>query len=92
MDPLQLAIIGIVVVVFVVLGPKKIPELARALGMARKEFNEGMKAPPSTAGSPTMMGGSMDELMAAAHKLGITTEGKTKEQISDEIIRKTAGT
>ena len=98
MDPLQLAIIGIVIVVFVVMGPKKIPELARALGMARKEFSEGMKAEPTvTATAPTMAAtmastGTLDELMMAAHKLGISTEGKTKEQIQDEIIRKTAGT
>jgi sec-independent protein translocase protein TatA len=99
MDPLQLAIIGIVIVVFVVMGPKKIPELARALGMARKEFSEGMKAEPTVAAAaaPTMgpamaSSGTLDELMMAAHKLGIATEGKTKEQIQDEIIRKTAGT
>jgi len=98
MDPLQLAIIGIVIVVFVVMGPKKIPELARALGMARKEFSEGMKAEPTMPAAastmaPTMASsGTLDELMTAARKLGISTEGKTKEQIQDEIVRKTAGT
>jgi len=30
--------------------------------------------------------------MVAARKLGISTEGKTREQISAEIVRKTAGT
>ena len=92
MDPLELVIIGIVVVVFIVLGPSKIPQLARALGSAKKEFNEGAKI-PTTSGMPasdTQMGG--DDLMVAARKLGISTEGKTREQISAEIVRKTAGT
>jgi sec-independent protein translocase protein TatA len=93
MDPIELVIIGIVIVVFVVLGPKKIPELARALGSAKKEFNAGAQSPSQAAtageaGAP--MGG--DDLMMAARKLGISTEGKTREQISAEIVRKTAGT
>jgi hypothetical protein len=32
-----------------------------------------------------------DDLMVAAKRLGIATEGKTREQISAEIVRKTAG-
>jgi sec-independent protein translocase protein TatA len=93
MDPIELVIIGVVVVVVVVMGPKRIPELARALGSAKKEFNAGAA---STSGSTTAavtsdpMGG--DDLMVAARKLGISTEGKTREQISAEIVRKTAGT
>ncbi len=91
MDVLQLAIIGVIIVVFVVLGPKKIPELARALGMAKKEFTAGMENPSSapTPAASSQMG--EDDLMVAARRLGISTEGKTREQISAEIVRKTAG-
>ena len=93
MDPLELVIIGIVVVVFIILGPQKIPQLARALGSAKKEFNEGAKSPTSTSTmSTTDSQAAGDDLMVAARKLGISTEGKTKEQISAEIVRKTAGT
>ncbi|HEV2390092.1 MAG TPA: twin-arginine translocase TatA/TatE family subunit, partial [Nitrososphaerales archaeon] len=69
MDPLELIIIGIVVVVIVVMGPKRIPELARALGSAKKEFNAGAQSPSavSTATGPDMGG---DDLMVAARKLG----------------------
>lgn len=95
MDPLELAIIGIVIVVFIVMGPKKIPELARALGMAKKEFNTaGQMTPvtPATTGMPsTSAPMGEDDLMIAARRLGISTEGKTREQISAEIVRKTAG-
>jgi len=90
MDPLELVIIAVVIVVFLVLGPKKIPELARSLGMAKKEFQAGTQATPAT--SPSTGEASMgDDLMVAAHRLGISTEGKTREQISAEIVRKTAG-
>jgi sec-independent protein translocase protein TatA len=89
MDVPTLVIIGVIVVVFIVLGPKKIPELARALGMAKKEFTEGSQA-TSSGTTATQMGG--DDLMAAARKLGISTEGKTRDEISAEIVRKTAGT
>jgi len=91
MDPLELVIIGVVIVVFLVLGPKRIPELARALGSAKKEFNAGAQSTPA---SSTAMAGSpmeQDDLMIAAQRLGISTEGKTREQISAEIVRKTAG-
>ena len=89
-NPLELAIIGIVIVVFLVLGPKKIPELARALGMAKKEYTAGTQATPSSSSAAgSSMGG--DDLMIAAQRLGISTEGKTREQISAEIVRKTAG-
>jgi len=90
LDVLELAIIGIIIVVFVVLGPKKIPELARALGSAKKEFNAGAQ----TGNAPGPASGSQmgeDDLMVAARRLGISTEGKTREQISAEIVRKTAG-
>jgi len=94
MDPIELVIIGIIVVVIVVMGPKRIPELARALGSAKKEFNAGAASTPGSTTTATVADGQMggDDLMVAARKLGISTEGKTREQISAEIVRKTAGT
>jgi|HubBroStandDraft_1064217.scaffolds.fasta_scaffold151652_2 sec-independent protein translocase protein TatA len=94
MDPIELVIIGIIVVVIVVMGPKRIPELARALGSAKKEFNAGAASTPvsTTATMSSEQKGGGDDLMVAARKLGISTEGKTREQISAEIVRKTAGT
>ncbi len=41
MDALQIVIIGAIAVIILVVGPKKIPELARALGQAKKKFEEG---------------------------------------------------
>lgn len=41
--PIEIAVLAVVVIIFVMWGPKKIPELARSLGRARKEFSEGVK-------------------------------------------------
>ena len=91
-DPIQLVIIGVIVVVIFLWGPQKIPELARALGRARKEFEQGSKELESavTGGmqSPVAPKSSDQVLIETARALGITTEGKTREQISQEIIDK----
>ena len=87
MDVPTLVIIAVIVVVFIVVGPKKIPELARALGMAKKEFNDGVQSQPSVTPTQARDG---DDLMIAARKLGISTEGKTRDEISAEVLRKTA--
>jgi sec-independent protein translocase protein TatA len=89
-DPVQWVIIGIIVIVIFLWGPQKIPDLARALGRAKKEFDQASKevegafaTPPQTQAVPK----TGDQiLIETARRLGITTEGKTREQISQEII------
>jgi sec-independent protein translocase protein TatA len=89
-------IIGVVAIVIIMWGPAKIPEFARSLGRAKGEFSKAQKEftdaanmtekAPSTA-QPTIR--SKDEiLLATAKDLGISTEGKTKEQLSEEIAEK----
>ena len=94
-DPLQLLVIGVIVVVIFLWGPQKIPQLARAIGRAKGEFDNASKEFTNTAllsGSATSSGQppaheTGDQiLLETARKLGISTEGKTKEQISQEII------
>jgi len=81
------AVIILVIVAILIWGPKKIPDLARAIGQARGEFERASKEyttlPPKPAEAT-----SDDMLIETARKLGISTEGKTKEQISQEIIEK----
>jgi sec-independent protein translocase protein TatA len=76
-------VLAIIVVLFV-WGPQKLPEFARSIGLARKEIETAYKE----ATSPTMTSQppEMDPLLETAKKLGISTEGKTKAQISDEIV------
>ncbi len=98
LDPLELVVIGVIVVVIIMWGPKKIPELARSLGIARKEFEQAKKdfQNPSTAlldrvtQSPEgQLVSSPDEVfLQTARRLGISTVGKTKEQIAEEIVKR----
>jgi len=86
-DPLQLIVIGIIVIVVILWGPKKIPELARSIGIARRDFTQASKESANpTAGQLTAANAPDQTLIDTARKLGIDTEGKTREQISDEIV------
>jgi TatA/E family protein of Tat protein translocase len=43
-DPISLAVVAAVAIVVLVMGPKKIPEFAKALGSAKKDFEDAKKA------------------------------------------------
>src|SRR5882672_12632776 len=51
LDPLELATIVGVIIVFFLWGPQKIPELARMIGRARKEFDNATREFQSVANS-----------------------------------------
>ena len=98
MDPIELLIAGAVLLVFFVMGPKKIPELARAIGQAKGEFAAGAAQKPSTiSGLVTTFASSQSAaaspsadavLVETAEKLGIPTQGKTSAEISEAIVSK----
>lgn len=93
-DALEIIIIGVILVVIFLWGPAKIPELARALGRAKKEFETASKEVSDTIAtsqaSPQPATKTGDQiLLDTARQLGISTEGKTREQISQEIVTKT---
>jgi sec-independent protein translocase protein TatA len=86
---MELIVIAVIIVAILLWGPKKLPELAKSIGLAKKEFEkvqkdgetfttQAMTSPPSTD----------DVLIKTAKELGISTEGKTKDQISQEIVEK----
>ncbi len=91
-DPIQWLVIGVIVVVIFLWGPQKIPELAKALGRARKEFDQATKEVNSAmtpVSTPTIEPVSGDQMLIdTARKLGLSTEGKTREQISEEIVKR----
>lgn len=92
-DPIVwILIIGVVVFLF---GANKIPQFARGLGQARREFDMASKGITSGSVPPTAAMSSVnqqstqlsatDPLVVAAQSEGIVTEGKTREQVASEL-------
>ncbi len=85
-----LIVVGVLLVVFL-WGPQKLPELARSIGLAKKEFDKAVKeSTTQTAGANPPSPTGTDPLVSAARNLGIVTEGKTKDEIAREIAEKTS--
>ena len=81
-------------------GGNKLPDLARTIGRAKREFDAAYKqltnpieesasgpGAPWTSAPASIETSSDDVLVTTAKKLGITTEGKTREEISNEILQ-----
>lgn len=80
-------ILLLIIIALILFGPKKLPELARAAGEAVRVFREESQKltseEPKTGGKTSI---SDEDLKKLAEKLGIETEGKTKEQLVEEVI------
>ncbi|MCP8316720.1 MAG: twin-arginine translocase TatA/TatE family subunit [archaeon] len=80
----------ILFVVVLLFGAKKIPEIARALGRARGEFEKGKQEMEKEIREATQAPIKKEEserekLIKVASALGISTYGKTDEQLREEI-------
>ena len=94
LNPLQFGVQGqewiilIVIVVVLLFGAKKIPELARSVGRARGEFEKGKveteeeirKGRENAKKQP-----EREKLENAATSLGIPIEGKSDEELREEV-------
>ena len=87
-------IIIALLVIFFIWGPSKLPELARSLGKAKKEFSKAMKEAEevreqlaSTVNVEDLKK-DVDMLMDMARKLGVPTEGRTRAEIYNDVVAK----
>lgn len=83
-------VILIALVIILIWGPSKLPSLARGMGEAIREFRKaasGIEEEPRRVEKKEEIDQKIVEM---AKSLGISTEGKTKEQILDEINKKLA--
>jgi sec-independent protein translocase protein TatA len=84
----------IVVAIIVLFGASKIPELARSLGKATGEFKKGkheierelIEAEKSVKETPEE--NKPSKIKQMARDIGISIEGKTDEQLLEEIQKK----
>jgi sec-independent protein translocase protein TatA len=83
----EAVVIAIILVVIFIWGPSKLPEVARSIGRARKEFEEASRGLTSSSPLPRVETVGSDPLIDVASRLGIVTEGKTRSEISEEIVR-----
>ena len=89
-----ITVVAILVILFI-WGPQKLPEMARSIGLAKREFEKATKemttlaTAATTAPSTSAASTQQDPLIVAARSLGITTEGKTKEELANEIAQRT---
>ncbi|MEN3048381.1 MAG: twin-arginine translocase TatA/TatE family subunit [Candidatus Caldarchaeales archaeon] len=88
---MEWVIVLAVIAILLLWGPEKIPKIARAIGQARREYErasreitEEIRSAVSEA-QPTPSRAQQPDVIAIARSLGIETEGKTREQIADEI-------
>ncbi len=80
-------LIAVVVILLIVFlwGPQKLPEIAKSIGLARREFEKVSKEVASVSTSSTSSASSEEPIIVAAKALGIRTEGKTKEALAKEV-------
>jgi sec-independent protein translocase protein TatA len=95
MIPLSLSQLGLpsigitelLIILFIILilfGAKKLPELARGIGEAVREFRKASTMEPSKEELSSM---SRDEVAKIAEKLGISTQGKNREELAAEVMK-----
>ena len=79
----------LVVVLFIILllfGGKKLPELARSMGSAVREYTKASTGDAEEEKTPKKEEDERTAILEAAKKLGIETEGKSIKEIAQELV------
>ena len=99
LGPVEIAFfLGIVLLLF---GPDKIPQLAKNMGKATREYQGALKGinssgeglmknfSQSSAQTEPVSKSEDEQIIESAKQLDIPTEGKTSDQLIDEILKAT---
>ena len=83
-------LIIVLVVVVLLFGAKKLPELARSIGRAKGEFDRGKMEIEREIREDKVKDEKPEEkdVVKAAKNLGIETQGKSEEELKVEIKKK----
>jgi sec-independent protein translocase protein TatA len=87
-SPLEIALVLLIVVLL--FGSAKIPELARNLGKAKSEFQRAAQEGNAQARAPAASANEEEKTIKAARELGIPTEGRSLADIKADIRKKLA--
>jgi len=81
-------VIAVILVLLFLWGPKKLPEIARSIGQAKREFENAAMNVSTMANTTigTAENTPQDPVIVAAKSLGIPSEGKTKDELAKEIV------
>lgn len=89
--PEILVLLGAVLLLF---GPNRLPDIARSLGQATRQYKRGMREAKSNimsefSGEPRKSLTETDKIKNTAKDLGISTEDKNISEIAQEILNET---
>lgn len=80
----------LVVILFIILllfGGKKLPELARSMGSAVREYTKAASTSVEEKETPKKKEEEKAAVLKAASQLGIETKGKSISEIAQEIVK-----
>ena len=87
----QFELIAVMFIILLLFGGKKLPELARSMGTAVREYSSAPKEPAKYVESKTKTkeDEEREAILEAARKLGIETEGRSISDIAQDLVKAT---
>ena len=80
----------LLVVLFIILllfGGKKLPELARSMGSAVREYSKASTTEVEKEKAPNKEEDEKTAILEAAKKMGIETEGRSIKEIAQDLVK-----
>ena len=87
----QFELVAVLFIVLLLFGGKKLPELARSMGSAVREYTTATKEPVKYVEEKTKTKEDQDReaILEAAKKMGIETEGRSISEIAEDLVKAT---